>query len=241
MLRLPIPDLLFYGGFEMARAPYKHPSVFVGCPYKPESAFLKLRKALDRVPIEFVYADTSISTQHVLERIRQGITRTDFSLFDITGWNANVTLEVGLAERLNKDYYILFRPGHGAKSEPPADLKGVQRFQYRKFDGLTSKALTYQLNEHLVRKLTHPRYIYDQLSGADRTKMFTVAMRILAHFKRYENVRRVDLKEITRGTWLREESVQEVLQMLKDRDLIKGRLDGQKWSPARDLYKHVKV
>ena len=39
----------------------------------------------------------------------------------------DVTLEVGLAEGLNQDYYILFRLGRGGKKEPPADLRGVQR------------------------------------------------------------------------------------------------------------------
>ena len=62
----------------MALAPYKHPSVFVGCPYTPKRAFEKLREALDRLPIEFVYADSSIRTQQVMERIRRGITRTDY-------------------------------------------------------------------------------------------------------------------------------------------------------------------
>jgi hypothetical protein len=119
----------------MALAPFKHPSVFVGCPHTPKKAFEKPRACLERLPIEFVYADSSIRTQQVMERRRRGISRTDFSLFDITGWNANVTLEVGMAEGLNKDYYILFRPGKGSKSEPPADLKGLQRFQYKKLDG----------------------------------------------------------------------------------------------------------
>jgi len=225
----------------MALAPFKHPSVFVGCPYSPKKNFEKLREALDRLPIEFVYADSAIRTQQVMKRIRRGITRTDYSLFDITGWNANVTLEVGMAEGLNKDYYILFRPGKGSKSEPPADLKGVQRFQYRKLDGLSSECLTYQLIEHLVRKLTHPRNIYDQLGGPDRDKMFVVAMRVLAHFKKAKILRREDLRGLIRGTWLRQNSVEEILRLLKDRGLLRGRLDGQKWKAGRNLYKHVKL
>ncbi len=224
----------------MSLAPYKHPSVFVGCPYTPVRTFKRLRQALDRVPLEFLYADSSIATQHVLERIRRGITRTDYGLFDITDWNANVTLEVGLAEGLNKNYYILFRPSR-KKSEPPADLKGLQRFQYRQFDGFTEDALTYKLNMHLVKKLTHPRYIYDQLSGHDRDKMFLVAMRILAYFKNAAILRRQDLRQITRGSYLRQDSVEVVLRLLKDRKLLKGRLDGQKWKAGRNLYKRVKV
>lgn len=103
----------------MALAPFKHPSVFVGCPYTPRRAFEKLREALDRLPIEFVYADSSIRTQQVMERIRRRITRTDYGLFDITDWNANVTLEVGMAEGLNKDYCTLPAPGL-ASADPPA-------------------------------------------------------------------------------------------------------------------------
>ncbi len=138
----------------MARAPYKHPTVFVGCPYSPKQQFASFRNSLQSVPLEFLYADTAIRTKHVLERIRAGIVKSDFCIFDITGWNANVTLEVGLAEGLNKNYYILFRPGKGSKKEPPSDLKGVQRFQYKKVDGFSDECLTYQLNFTLVKGLT---------------------------------------------------------------------------------------
>lgn len=223
----------------MPKASYKHPAVFVGCPYTPKTRFKALKKALERVPIEFHFAESSIRTQHVLDRIRRGIVRTDYSLFDITGWNANVTLEVGLAEGLGDSYYILFRPGQGAKSEPPADLKGVQRFQYKKLDGFSEDCLIYQLNHHLVRKLTHPRYIYDQLSGANREKEFIVAMRILAHFKTQKVLRRKDLKDLAAGSWLRNDTVEELLRLLRARGLLKGRLDGQKWKAGRSLYKGI--
>jgi len=118
----------------MAKAPFKHPSVFVACPYTPAATFKAFREALKRVPLEFHYADSAIKTTYVMERIRRGIVRCDFSMFDITDWNANVTLELGLAEGLNKDYYILFKPGRGKKAEPPSDIKGLQRIQYTNID-----------------------------------------------------------------------------------------------------------
>jgi hypothetical protein len=96
------------------------------------------------------------------------------------------------------------------------------------------------LMEHLVRKLTHPRNIYDELTGPDRDKMFFFAMRILAHFKKGKILRREDLKALIRGTWLRQNSVDEILRLLKRRGLLRGRLDGQKWKAGRNLYKHVK-
>jgi hypothetical protein len=189
--------------------------------------------------VEFVYAESSIRSKHVVDRIRGGITRTDFSLFDITNWNANVTLEVGLAEGLNADYYILFRPGRGAKAEPPSDLKGVQRFQYRSYDGFDDDALTFQLNHHLVKRLTHPRHVYDRLSGSTREKAFMVAMRILAHFKKHLVLTRSELDSMMEGSYLRDDTLGDILEILSSRGLITGRVDGNKWRFGKDLYKGV--
>jgi len=223
----------------LAKAPYKHPSVFVGCPYEPADDFKEFKAALDGVPIEFLYAESSIKSKHVVDRIRSGITRTDFSLFDITDWNANVTLEVGLAEGLNWKYYILFRPGRGKKKEPPSDLKGLQRFQYKTYGGFDDTALSYQLNHYLVKRLTHPRYVYDRLSGAAREKEFVVAMRILAHFKKYKLLTRKELGALAAGSYLRDDSVAEIIEILLSRKLITGQTDGNKWRLGKDLYKGV--
>ena len=223
----------------MPKAPYKHPSVFIGCPYTPKARFKSFREALDRVPLEFHFADSSIRTRHVLDRIRSGIVRTDYSLFDITDWNANVTLEVGLAEGLNHPYYVLFRPGRAERIAPPANLQGIQRFQYTSADGFSEECLTYQLNQQLVRKLTHPRFIYDQLSGPNREKAFVVAMRMLAHFKRHQSLRRTDLKTLAAGSYLRGDAIQELVDLLRSRQLLRGRSDGQRWVAGRNIYKNV--
>jgi hypothetical protein len=223
----------------MAKVPYKHPSVFVACQYSPSAAYRTLKEALNGVPFEFHYADSAIKTAHVLQRIRGGIVKCDFGLFDITDWNANVTLELGLAEGLNKNYYILFKPGRGKKREPPSDIKGLQRIEYKNLDGFKEDSLTYKLNHQLVRHLTHPRYIYDQLSGPTRDKAFVLAMRMLAHFKHHKVLHSKDIDPMVLGSYLRESVVDEVLEVLHDRNMIVGRLDGNKWKSGRDLYKHV--
>lgn len=225
----------------MAKAPFKHPSVFVGAPFSPAARIAEFKKALEYVPLEFLFADSAIRSQHVLTRIRSAMTRADFSIFDITDWNPNVTLEVGLAEGLNERYYVLFKPGLGTKREPPADLRGIQRIQYRTFAGPAVDSLEYQLDDLLVRQLTHPRYVYDQLSGNDRMKKFMFAMRILAHFRRFKLLRRADLADVKRGLYLRDAAVDSVLQLLKTRGLLKGRLDGSTWRAGRSLYKGVVV
>ena len=140
----------------MARAPFKHPSAFVACPYSPAVTCKRSTMHPRGFRWSSFYADTAIRTAHVLERVRRGIVRCDYALFDITDWNADVTLEPERAEGLNKDYYILFRPGRGRKAEPPSDIKGLQRIQYTRIDGLGEESLECQLSHQLVRRLTHP-------------------------------------------------------------------------------------
>jgi hypothetical protein len=42
----------------MARAEYKLPNVFVGCPYSKEFNYAAFKTALDRIPFRWYYADT---------------------------------------------------------------------------------------------------------------------------------------------------------------------------------------
>ncbi len=225
----------------MAKAPYKHPTVFVGAPFSPAPQFAALKKALEKVPLEFIFADSSIKTEHLLQRVREGITRADYSLFDITGWNANVTLELGLAEGLNERYYVLYKSGKGTQAEPPADLRGIQRISYKVHAGMKQTSLEYQLDDVLVRTLTHPRYIYDHLYSEDRMKKFMFAMRVLAYFRHYKVLRKLDLTHLKSGSYLRAPAVREVMALLKSRALITGRLDGQQWRSGRNLYKGIQA
>src|SRR5712664_3430397 len=104
-----------------------------------------------------------------------------------------------------------------------------------------SDSLEYQLDDVLVRRLTHPRYVYDHLYGDDRTKKFMFAMRVLAYFRHYKLLRRTDLSRLKSGSYLRAPAVREVMALLKTRGLIKGRLDGQQWRSGRNLYKGIQA
>ncbi len=223
----------------MSHSPYKHPAVFVGCPYTPEKIFNDFKAALKLIPLEFIFADSAIKTQYVLERIRSGITRADYCLFDITDWNPNVTLEVGLSEGVNRDYYILFHPGSGKKRNPPSDLHGKQRINYKKFEGFKADCLEYQLDTQLVKTLTHPRNVYDQLSGSDRVKKFIVAMRLIAHFKEAKRLTFEEVKVLSKGSYYRDPDLREIVKVLHDQRLIAGRREGNLWRANRDLYKKI--
>jgi hypothetical protein len=47
------------------------------------------------------------STKHLLGILTSYIKAADYCIFDISTWNPNVALEIGLAEGLGAEYYIL--------------------------------------------------------------------------------------------------------------------------------------
>jgi hypothetical protein len=117
------------------------PSVFVAYPYSISKAdyrgaFTEVAQEFD---VEFVYADAEITNKHILDKIKAMMDEAEFSLFDITHWNANVSLELGIAIGKGLDYYILFNPT-ADQAHPPADIGGIDRIQYSDYaelkDGL---------------------------------------------------------------------------------------------------------
>ena len=78
----------------------------------------------------FVFADERISGQHIMAKILREIRASDFSVFDISGWNPNVTLELGMAYALDAPHYICYNPAHNAQKDVPSNLRGISRIQY---------------------------------------------------------------------------------------------------------------
>jgi hypothetical protein len=117
----------------VARAPYKLPSVFVGCPYGGKFPFETFKASLNAIPFRWYYADTHLSTKHLLGILTSYIKAVDFCIFDISLWNPNVALEIGLAEGLGVEYYILL--SKNLSKGVPADVQGLQRIEYEKPEG----------------------------------------------------------------------------------------------------------
>jgi hypothetical protein len=63
------------------------------------------------------------------------IQRAGFGIFDITNWNPNVALELGIAIGLKEDYYVFFDPTQ-EESAIPTDLGGIDRLEYHDFSSL---------------------------------------------------------------------------------------------------------
>jgi hypothetical protein len=95
--------------------------------------FGALEKAFD---VKFIFADERITNMHILQKIISYIRGSDFSLFDISAWNPNVTLELGVALALSDGWYICFNPDKTDVTEVPSDIRGLDRIQYQSFSQL---------------------------------------------------------------------------------------------------------
>ncbi len=68
---------------------------------------------------------------HIMQKIISYIKGSEFSIFDISGWNPNVTLELGFAMAVNDNWYISYNPNHTPTNEVPSDIRGIDRIQYQ--------------------------------------------------------------------------------------------------------------
>lgn len=204
----------------MSRAPYKLPNVFVGCPYGGKFKFQSFRSTLDKLPFRFIYADTTLETKHLLEILRRNITTADFCIFDVSTWNANVSLELGLADGLEAEYYILVNKK--LSKGVPADIQGIQRIEYESYDDFDQqKGLLPKLVKYLVQDSTHPRNIWRALeSSSNRYKYYYFALRILAHFRDNKRLTVAQQTSLAKGTHLRQPDRDSVLETLSDLGLI---------------------
>jgi hypothetical protein len=127
--------------------------IFVAYPYAfPQDDYRKpYAEVAKAFGVKFIYADEEITDLNVLDKIKGYILNSAFGVYDITRWNANVTLELGLALGLGKTAYTAFNPNDGA-TEAPADLRGRDRLQYTSMTELGQK-----LERIVVKHFTVPK------------------------------------------------------------------------------------
>ena len=136
--------------------------IFIGCPFRRN-----IRRHYDRLkaemesqsPLRVVLADTTSisSTDDLLEHITELIRESAGCIFDVTGGNPNVSLEVGIAHALPVGFLLTF----GTRKAPAplsrkaalargaadrlrpiiADLQGRNRIEYKTYRSLRDQVL----------------------------------------------------------------------------------------------------
>jgi hypothetical protein len=89
--------------------------------------------------VNFVFANEKITNLHILEKIANFIRESQFSIYDISGWNPNVTMELGLSFGFGEKAFIAFDPSKTPVDEVPADIRGIDRLQYSSYSELEGK------------------------------------------------------------------------------------------------------
>ena len=113
----------------------KSHQVFVGCPFLPaiRKNYDKLKTELEKeTPLHVVLADTTAitSTDYLLEHITGLIRDSAGCIFDATGGNPNVSLEVGVAHALPADFLLALytrKPRSQRNAEKALELEGEVR------------------------------------------------------------------------------------------------------------------
>ena len=100
--------------------------IFIGCPFKPaiRKVYDKLKTELENeTPLHIVLADTTAisSTDYLLEHITNLIRDSAGCVFDVTGANPNVSLEVGIAHALPADFLLTIKTRKPRSARPDTD------------------------------------------------------------------------------------------------------------------------
>ena len=103
------------------------PNVFVITPFSDEYlALFDELKNYFKDDYEFLNAKDMDNEQNILKDVLVGINNADVIIADLTGLNANVFYEFGLAHALNKKVIIITQH----IEELPFDIKSYRAFQY---------------------------------------------------------------------------------------------------------------
>lgn len=124
--------------------------VFLGYPYEPPLPLDDYRAVTSSVqeelPVRLWYFLDEVTTQELMRKVWRAILRSDLCIFDISGGNPNVSLELGLALAINKPCITLLKSG-----EPnplgSSDLGYSERAEYT-----SRKTLTEKLRELILAK-----------------------------------------------------------------------------------------
>lgn len=179
--------------------------VFVAYPYSlfPSDDYRKVfRNIENEYDVIFNFADEQVSSDYLLNKISNMIRECELSLFDITGWNPNVTLELGLAVGLDKRHYILFNTRISQQSEAPTDIRGKERIQYTsysememKLSGLFKKINRVEINDSELKYVPNHSEIIKLLSGSPGLRVAQIAEALKAETTKIQPIVRSLLNE----------------------------------------------
>ena len=93
-----------------------------------------LARAFEGSGVELLYADERLFNDHVLHKIERMIAESDLSVFDLTGVNPNVMLELGVAIGGKHPYVVVLK--RDAVEVLVSDIRGWDQLRYDTYEEL---------------------------------------------------------------------------------------------------------
>jgi hypothetical protein len=116
--------------------------VFVGMPFRAEfeDAYeYGIRRPLEEMGLKVLRVDQEPKNIDLMCKICEGLQSSRYAVLNISGWNANVLFELGLAYGLGRETLII----KDRESQVPTDLKGIEYFEYGHSGELREKLLQF--------------------------------------------------------------------------------------------------
>jgi hypothetical protein len=225
----------------MARVRTRMPKVFVGHPFGKKFAVRKFRDIFRELPFVVQYGNTDIQTKHLLTIMKEQIGKSDFSIFDLSDWNSNVALELGLAEGLKKKAlkknYILLNTRRS--KNVPSDIHGLQRIEYTSYDYKRDTGLGYQLIFSILSREYLIKQIRSILANEEHLeKKFQLALKILGYLRDHERLNPDNIRKLVRGSHLRKIHTDSVLRVLEILKIIKKMKNSRVYTKKRQIFKN---
>ena len=204
----------------MAKPKQKLPKAFLACPF--DKRMKKLVDVLNELPWIIKPANDRITSDHLLVKITSELEKCDFAIFDITGWNPNVCLELGLAKGMGINYYIL--NNNTVKKDVPSDIKGIERVDYNWNIKKKAVSLLDSLINGVFKKKFITSTIWRKIQHSYKAEeKFSLILKILSRFKGTKHKISVkEIKALAKGFNFRKQAdYDEVINLLIDLKLFK--------------------
>lgn len=205
--------------------------VFVGLPWKTvkpkyEKAISTLQKSF---PLHFaiVGRNDGQDALDLFENIKNRIKSSSHAIFDVTGGNANVSLEFGYASGINVSCSI-FASNHKAaqntSKESPiiSDLVGQRRVQYKNEAKLLSELKKFCI-DHAYTKRFEKALLAANKNKAKGTKKRnrSLALKIVRALDGGQQVRRPDLSQQIEAMGYKQSEIDSMLKFLHQGTIVK--------------------
>jgi hypothetical protein len=205
--------------------------VFLAYPFIPPLEKVGYNEAVKSIeakwPIRMWYFSDEVTTDELMRKVWRSILRADLAIFDVTGGNANVALELGLALASEKSCLSILKTG-GDNPLGRADLSYAERVEYDSLplfrENLEEIIIKYTSCGKLISQMADQLY-HD--SGLSREQMLERIRVVIQRIFERKFIKKSDAVTLLGG----QDLATRIINTLRENDVIvrEGGKKASKW------------